>query len=124
MMRLAIHDAQCANGETFRRKQRHSGIEAHEGFINHQRIIGEALVRPGILDNKTSFVHDRVTAKRNVTWRLTGLYAYPSFEPLTVCINQTDQRRWTLTNVRCQPRKIVKCIFGISIEDLILTKCL
>ena len=110
MSRLAIHDAQGADREAFRRQKRHARIETNERLINDERIVVEPFVEQSILDNETVLVQNSVPAKGNVPRRLAGLHTHTSFEPLAVRVNQTNQGCRRVTDVRRQAREIVESI--------------
>src|ERR1700730_8594527 len=110
-MRLAVHDTECADRETLRRPQWHARIEANKRRIDHERIVGKTLVEKSVLNDEAISGQNGMSAKRDITRCFTRLDTHASFEPLTVRINQTNQRAGGVADVSRQTRKIVEGLF-------------
>ena len=83
-----IHGAEAAQGEAIAGDQREAGVEADVRLFQHQRVIAEARVLEGVLDDQWAALQDGVAAEGDIARCLLGIQADAALEPLPVFIHQ------------------------------------
>ena len=125
MAGLGVDDAEGAEGRqrvgiaVMMRAQRHTGIEADMGFALHERIVGEARIGAGILDQEQIIFMDGVRAEGLVAGRFAHLaHALGRLEPLAVLVHQRHQRDGTIEQPLRQRGQRVEFPLRRRIEDV------
>ena len=91
--RRAVDHAQRADRLAILRQDRRAGVEAHLRIAHHQGVVGEALIRAGVLHHHHLLrPQDGMGAERQLARSLRHIQAVPGLEPLPAVIHQRDQR--------------------------------
>ena len=124
LARDGVGHGERADGMTVHRAQRRTGIEPDEGITDDERMVGEALVAQRVLDDVEVGGVDGVGAERQPPWRLAQRHADPRLEPLSLPVDERQQRDGRLTHVGRDPGQIVQDPFGRRLQDLVaLQRC-
>ena len=90
--RGVVDDAQRADGVAVGGAQRGARVEADVRVAKHQRVVGEARVRPGVGHDQQVQLQDGVRAERLLARQLRGLQPDLRLEPLPVLVEEAHQR--------------------------------
>src|SRR5215471_9077143 len=101
------------------RGERCTRIKSNMEVAGNKRVLREALVLRRIRHDKHLRLHDRVSAKRLRSRRFLEAEPKLRLEPLTIGIDQTDQRNWHAANERGQLRQFVETLLRLRIENFI-----
>ena len=118
--RLDIDHAQGAQRVAVRRHERRARVEADMGLAGDEGIVAEALVFPRIRDLEDAGVRDGVGAERDGSLGLPhAVEAVLGLEPLSVLVDQRDQRHRRTADLRRQQRQVVERPFRRGVENAI-----
>jgi hypothetical protein len=114
----AVDDAQGAQGVPGGRGQRHPGVEPDVRVSRHQRVGPEPLVGGGVRDDEHFGLTDGVVAERVDAGRVGDGQPDAGLEPLTVSVDQADQRNRSAADARGQLGEVVEVGLGRSVENV------
>src|SRR3989304_4922771 len=117
-----VNDAERSERMTIGCHQGHTSIKPDCGVGGHKRVSCEPFISQRIRNNKNIGLQDRMGAERNIPGGFRYRQTHLRLEPLPVCINEGYERNGGFAYMRSQSSKVVKCLFGSSIEDFILAK--
>ena len=90
------------------------------GLAGDERIVAEALVFPRVRDLEDAGVRDGVVAERDGSLGLPhAVEAVLGLEPLSVLVDQRDQRHRRTADLRRQQRQVVERPFRRGVENAI-----
>ena len=119
LARNGIGHGQRADGVPVRRAQRHAGVEPDERIPDDQRMVGEALVATQVFDDVDVRGVDGVGAERQLARCLAQRQADSRLEPLSLRVDERQQRDGRLAHVGRDPGQIVQDPFGGRLQDLV-----
>src|SRR3972149_1350405 len=103
--------------------QGRTSIKPDFGVGGHKGVCCKPFISQRIRNNKNAVgLQDRMSAERNIPRGFHYRQTHLRLEPLPVCINEGYERNGGFAYMRSQSSKVVKCLFGSSIEDFILAK--
>jgi hypothetical protein len=118
----AVDHAERPEGVAVRGDQRGAGVEPDVRVSRHLRVVSKAVVVQRVGDDEDVPLLDCVCAKRYGTGGLGDRHADSRLEPLTVLIDERDERHRRAADVGGEQREIVEAAFGLGIEDAILAQ--
>ena len=119
LARDGIGHGQRADGVPVRRAQRRAGVEPDERITDDERMVGEALVATQVFDDVEVRGVDGVGAERQLARRLAQRQADSRLEPLSLRVDERQQRDGRLAHVGRDPGQIVQDPFGRRLQDLV-----
>jgi hypothetical protein len=116
--RLGVDHAQGAEVVALGVGQHRAGVEADVRIAGDQRIVDEARVQRGVLDNHDLVCGqaDRVVAKGLVARGLAAVQAVLGLEPLPLAIDQRDRRHRGVERLGGQTGDVIEHGFGRGIQ--------
>ena len=114
-----IHDTECAEGLTVRGDQRGAGVEADTVRVGDHRVIGEAVVEPGIRNDQRAGAANGVVAERDVAFGFPDIKPDGRLEPLAVTVHQGDGGDRALAERRRALHDVVVFVFRGAVQNIV-----
>ena len=93
-------------------------VKTDSGSGRHERVVSKTLVRQGIGNDEEITLEYRLRAEGDLPGGCTQAHSDLGLEPLSLLVDQADDRDRNLANVRGQGGELVEALLGGGIEDL------
>src|SRR3990172_11660839 len=113
-----VNDAERSERMTIGCHEGRTSIKPDFGVGGHKRVCFKPFISQRIRNNKNIRLQDHMGAERIIQGGFRYRQTHLRLEPLPISINEGYERNGDFTDMRSQSSKVVKCLFGSSIEVL------
>lgn len=118
VVRYGVDQAQGPQRHAGRATYGSASIETNVRRLNNQWMVGKARILLGVRHYQRFVGGHGVRTERFAAFTLVSVPAADRFEPLTVLVDQRDQRDLYIEHVRSEIREALKALFHLRVEQL------
>ena len=112
-----IHGTEGSDTGPVPRARRHAGIKSEPRRAGDERIVGEPAINPGITDDQTRILRDRLVAERALPRAFLYIRTDCGLEPDSMRFDKCDERDRRVQLRAINPRDPVEGCFCRRIDD-------
>ncbi|GJD92472.1 hypothetical protein BHAOGJBA_6026 [Methylobacterium hispanicum] len=120
--RLAVEDAERADGVALRRRQRDAGVEAQVRLAEDQGVGRPVRLRREVFENENVVLAQRLRAEAEMQRHCARRVSDGGLDPLPIGIDEVDVRHRRVAGLRRHLRDVVEGRLGRRVEDRVGVK--